>query len=158
MGRLAPAGAAAERGAVRVVQRPGPLKPLQTFSRTAESLKADNWNVPHRDPFNRILAAQVCNRELILAKGVPVFISFPDVRTQSQRHKDRHRSDAQKGESMPHQLRDSRAVVAVIRAALLFQCFHAMRSERTPSHFQNNPSWSGSVDGCGALSLECGSC
>ena len=52
---------------------------LSAFSKTAESLKVDIWNVRERDPANRFLATQVCNRELILSKGDPVINCFPGV-------------------------------------------------------------------------------
>lgn len=47
---------------------------------SSESLLAGSWTVPHRDPFDRILAAQASLRDLTLATTDGAFHQFPGVR------------------------------------------------------------------------------
>ncbi len=47
---------------------------------SSESLLAGSWNVPHRDPFDRILAAQAAVRDLTLATTDGAFHQFEGVR------------------------------------------------------------------------------
>jgi PIN domain nuclease of toxin-antitoxin system len=43
------------------------------------ALRAGLWPVDHRDPFNRILAAQAAQQELVLATTDPAFSLFAGV-------------------------------------------------------------------------------
>jgi PIN domain nuclease of toxin-antitoxin system len=47
---------------------------------SSESLLAGSWNVPRRDPFDRILAAQAALRDLTLATTDGAFHQFEGVR------------------------------------------------------------------------------
>jgi len=48
---------------------------------SVESLKAGIWPVAHRDPFDRLLAAQAVHRDLTLATSDDVFRNFDGLRT-----------------------------------------------------------------------------
>ena len=46
---------------------------------TAVARRAGLWDVPHRDPFDRLLAAQAIADELVLASTDPAFSQFEGV-------------------------------------------------------------------------------
>lgn len=47
----------------------------------AVARQAGLWEVPHRDPFDRLLAAQARSDDLLLASTDPAFAQFEGVRT-----------------------------------------------------------------------------
>lgn len=47
----------------------------------AVARQAGLWQVPHRDPFDRLLAAQARSDDLLLASTDPAFAQFEGVRT-----------------------------------------------------------------------------
>lgn len=47
----------------------------------AVARQAGLWEVPHRDPFDRLLAAQASSDDLLLASTDPAFAQFEGVRT-----------------------------------------------------------------------------
>jgi len=47
----------------------------------AVARQAGLWQVPHRDPFDRLLAAQASSDDLLLASTDPAFAQFEGVRT-----------------------------------------------------------------------------
>ena len=47
----------------------------------AVALRAGLWDVPHRDPFDRLLAAQATSDDLVLASTDPAFAQFEGVVT-----------------------------------------------------------------------------
>ena len=47
----------------------------------AVARQAGLWEVPHRDPFDRLLAAQARSDDLVLASTDPAFAQFEGVRT-----------------------------------------------------------------------------
>ncbi len=42
----------------------------------AHAVRAGTWNVGHRDPFDRMLAAQAAAQSLTLVTADPVFMNF----------------------------------------------------------------------------------
>ena len=47
----------------------------------AVARRAALWDVPHRDPFDRLLAAQAMSDDLVLASTGPAFAQFEGVVT-----------------------------------------------------------------------------